>query len=119
MSRRVLIVEDDPGIRAVLVRGLELAGYRTSLAADLGLARTAWTDDAFDLILLDVMLPDGDGLDLLAERRAAGDTTPAIVLSAREEAELSGRARAAGVTALLPKPFVYADLLCTVRSTIG
>lgn len=119
MSRRILIVEDDAGIGAVLVRGLQLAGYRTSIAPDLASARGAWDADAFDLVLLDVMLPDGDGLDLLAERRAAGDATPAIVLSAREEAELSARAHAAGVTALLPKPFVYADLLSTVRSTIG
>jgi DNA-binding response OmpR family regulator len=119
MRTRILVVEDDPGIRAVLERGLALAGHLPTFAGDIASARRAWSDGSFDLILLDVMLPDGDGLDLLSARREAGDTTPAIVLSAREETELRSRARVAGVTASLPKPFVYEELVATIRAALG
>jgi len=61
------------------------------------------------------MLPDGNGIELLAARRAAGDATPTVLLSAREEAALRDRATAAGATAYLTKPFAYADLLACVE----
>jgi DNA-binding response OmpR family regulator len=111
MSARILVVEDDPGVRAVLERGLRLAGHASTIVSDLAGGRAAWTAGAFDLVLLDVMLPDGDGLSLLGERRRAGDETPTILLTAREESELHQRAAAAGATDYLAKPFAYADLL--------
>lgn len=115
MGARILVVEDDPRVRAVLERGLALAGHEATLTEDLATARAAWTDDGFDLVLLDVMLPDGDGLALLAERRRAGDDTPTILLTAREESELHQRAADAGATDYLAKPFSYADLLARVE----
>ena len=66
-------------------------------------------------MLLDVMLPDGNGLDLLNERRDGADATPVVLLTAREEAELRQRASAAGATVYLPKPFAYAELLACVN----
>jgi two-component system, OmpR family, response regulator QseB len=108
---RILVVEDDRGIRGMLERGLRLSGHETTMTEDLASARDAWTPGRFDAVLLDVMLPDGDGIDLLAERRATGDDTPAVLLTAREEADLRERADAAGASAYLPKPFGYADLL--------
>ena len=121
MSARILVVEDDRGIRVMLERGLGIAGHRVVFADTLDAARGAWTSaDAFDLVLLDVMLPDGDGIDLLTARRALGDRTPAVLLTAREEAELRDRATAAGADAYLPKPFAYPELLaCIARSTGG
>jgi DNA-binding response OmpR family regulator len=119
MSCRILVVEDDPGIRGVLERGLRLAGYDATFAPDLAAARRAWDTMRPDLVLLDVMLPDGDGLDLLAARRADGDGTPTILLSAREEAELHDRAAAAGVTASVSKPFAYGELLAAIRRVLG
>ncbi|HSI99765.1 MAG TPA: response regulator, partial [Patescibacteria group bacterium] len=95
---RILVVEDDRGIATMLERGLRLAGHRVTLAAGVGEARTAWVAEPFDLVLLDVMLPDGDGIELLAERRAAGDEVPAVLLTAREEGELHERADRAGAT---------------------
>jgi DNA-binding response OmpR family regulator len=115
MSVRVLIVEDDRGIRRVIERGLSLAGHVTVFGEDLAAGRSLWTDDRYDLVLLDVMLPDGNGIELLAERRAAGDPTPVVLLSAREEAELRVRGSAAGATGYLKKPFAYADLLDCVE----
>ena len=117
MSARILVIEDDAAIRAMLERGLRLAGHLPTLAEDLAAGRELW-GDAFDVVLLDVMLPDGNGLELLAERRAAGDTTPTVLLTAREEAQLRERATQAGATAFLSKPFAYEELLaCVSRLT--
>lgn len=115
MSWRILVIEDDRGIRAVLERGLRLAGHRLVLAEDLAAGRRLWREGDFDLVLLDVMLPDGNGLDLLNERRAVGDSTPTVLLTAREETELRQRATAAGATVYLPKPFAYVELLACVN----
>ena len=112
---RVLAVEDDAGIASVLRRGLGLAGHDTTIVATASAAREAWERDDFGIVLLDVMLPDGDGLDLLAERRAAGDRTPVILLTAREEAELEARAVATGAAGHLAKPFAYQELLSCVE----
>lgn len=110
LMAHILVVEDDRGIRTMLDRGLRAAGHDPSFAEDLATGRALWTDDV-DLVLLDVMLPDGDGLDLLRERRAAGDSTPALLLTAREEAELRERAMALGADDYLAKPFAYGDLV--------
>jgi DNA-binding response OmpR family regulator len=107
----MLVVEDDRGIAVMLDRGLRLAGHRVTIAGSVRDARLAWDLGRFDLVLLDVMLPDGDGIELLAERRAVGDQVPAVLLTAREEGELRERADRAGATAYLPKPFAWADLL--------
>ena len=115
---RILVVEDDRGIAMMLERGLRLAGHRVTIVGGAGEARTAWVAGRFDLVLLDVMLPDGDGIDLLAERRAAGDNVPSVLLTAREEAELHERADRAGATAYLPKPFAWADLLALIDRLI-
>ena len=120
MSVRVLVVEDDAGIRRVIERGLRLAGHATTFAEDVAGARDQWAAGRYDVVLLDVMLPDGDGIELLAERRAAGDLTPVVLLSAREEGELGGRAASAGATDYLKKPFAYGDLLaCVARFGAG
>jgi DNA-binding response OmpR family regulator len=119
MSARVLVIEDDAKIRAILERGLRLAGHMATLTEDLASGRERWVAGAFDLVLLDVMLPDGNGLELLAERRADGDRTPTVLLTAREESELRERAAAAGATAYLPKPFAYRELLACVERLAG
>jgi DNA-binding response OmpR family regulator len=112
---RILVVEDDAGIRAMIERGLRLAGHVATMTGDLSSGREQWTAQHFELVLLDVMLPDGDGLQLLAERRAAGDDTPTLLLTAREESELHQRAAAAGATGYMAKPFAYGDLLASVE----
>jgi two-component system response regulator QseB len=118
-AARILVVEDDRGIATMLERGLRLAGHEVVVSDSLGAARAAWVPGAFALVLLDVMLPDGDGIDLLAERRAAGDDVPAVLLTAREAADLQDRAGRAGASAYLPKPFAYADLLACIDRLIG
>ena len=119
MSLRILAVEDDLGIRRLLERGLRLAGHQVVTAEDVATGRTAWESGGYDVVLLDVMLPDGDGIALLDERRSAGDRTPAVLLTAREEGELSERAHAAGASAHLAKPFAYAELLRCLEDVAG
>lgn len=119
MMGRVLVVEDDPPIASVLERGLTIAGYEVGVAEDgpSGLAR--WAEGGWSAVILDMMLPGIDGIDVCAERRAQGDRTPVIVLTARDDEALRERARLAGADAFLTKPFAYAELLATLRRVIG
>ena len=112
---RVLVVEDDPPIASVLERGLGLAGYEVESAADgpSGLAR--WAEGGWSAIVLDVMLPGMDGTAVCAARRAAGDQTPVLLLTARDDEELREMAHACGADAFLTKPFAYAELLATLE----
>jgi DNA-binding response OmpR family regulator len=81
--RRLLLVEDEPGLVLTLTDRLSREGYAVEAAADgeSGLARAS--SSPFDLIVLDVMLPRMNGLDLLRELRRRGNQTPVIVLTAR------------------------------------
>jgi DNA-binding response OmpR family regulator len=112
---RVLVVEDDPPIASVLERGLGLAGYDVESAVDgpSGLAR--WAEGGWSAIVLDVMLPGMDGTAVCAARRANGDLTPVLLLTARDDDELREIARACGADAFLTKPFAYAELLATLE----
>lgn len=119
MTARILVVEDDEGIRRTIDRGLRVAGHEPAFATGVADGRSRWAEALWQLVLLDVMLPDGDGLELLAERREAGDRTPVVLLSAREEADLRERAVAAGASDYLKKPFAYSDLLTLVERYTG
>ena len=108
---RILVVEDDPRIAAILHRGLQARGFEVTVAEDGSRGRAAWEADRFDAVLLDVMLPGIDGISLCAERRRAGDRTPVIMLSAREDDDARTRGLAAGAADYVTKPFSYRDLL--------
>ena len=114
MNARILVVEDDPPIASVLARGLSLAGYEVEVAEDgpSGLAR--WADGGWSAVVLDIMLPGMDGVGVCSARRAEGDRTPVVMLTARGDEALAEAARAAGADAFLTKPFAYADLLATL-----
>ncbi len=116
---RVLVVEDDPRIAGLLQRGLKAKGYEVTVAEDGDLGEEAWTAAGFDLVVLDVMLPGIDGISLCAERRAAGDRTPVLFLTAREDDDARARALATGAAEYMTKPFVYADLLTRVNSLLA
>jgi DNA-binding response OmpR family regulator len=108
---RVLVVEDDPGIARLLKRGLALKGIETTIAEDGFAGRELWEAGGFDLVILDMMLPGVDGLTVCAERRAAGDEVPVILLTARDEQEVKEKASAAGATDYVSKPFSFPELL--------
>lgn len=110
----VLIVEDDAAIASILEQGLMLKGLAATVAEDGLDGRRAWVAGDYDLVILDVMLPGMNGIDLCAERRAAGDDTPVILLTARDDDRLRSRGEKAGASAYITKPFVYSELIATI-----
>ncbi len=118
--RRALVVEDDQEIANLLERGLALHGIDTAVARDGSAGLAAWMSQPFDVIVLDVMLPGMDGIEMLAERRAAGDRTPVVLLTAHDDDRIRERGVAAGAQAFLIKPFAYFELLkCLDELTLG
>jgi DNA-binding response OmpR family regulator len=111
---QVLLIEDDANIARIIQRGLALKGISVTVADDGCAGQLAWSSGHFHLIILDVMLPGIDGLQLCTERRAAGDATPVLLLTARSQVEIGDRGRLAGATEYLRKPFAYAQLVETV-----
>jgi DNA-binding NtrC family response regulator len=89
---RVLIVDDDPSVSVLLAHILGVEGYLCVNAASVGEARRSLVGGSFDLILCDVGLPDGSGLDLVAEAIAADEHLAALVVSGLDEVALGERA---------------------------
>jgi DNA-binding response OmpR family regulator len=113
---RVLVIEDEPKIAGFLERGLEGEGHRVAVVDDLASARIAVQEDTFDLILVDRMLPDGDGLTIVRELRRAGSRTPAICLSARDRVEERVEGLYGGADDYLVKPFELDELLARIAA---
>lgn len=115
---RLLVVEDDPLIARSLDSALTPLGNMIETFARCAEARAALSHDTFDLVLLDVGLPDGNGLDLLAEMRRRGDTTPVLILTARNGVEDRVQGLDAGADDYLAKPFSIAELEARVRALL-
>jgi DNA-binding response OmpR family regulator len=113
---RLLIVEDDPELAAVLTRGFGEHGIETAHAATLAVAREKALLGTFDVLLLDVMLPGGSGFDLCRELRGAGRSTPILMLTARDTVDDRVRGLDAGADDYLTKPFAFRELLARVRA---
>lgn len=113
---RVLVVEDSAPTRDLLVRSLEDEGMTVVTAARVSTGmRSAMAGD-FDVLVLDLMLPDGDGLDLCRALRAEGLSTPILCLTARTEVADRVRGLDAGADDYLRKPFALAELQARVRA---
>jgi two-component system copper resistance phosphate regulon response regulator CusR len=115
---RILLVEDEPEIGAVVQRGLEKAGYRVEWRRDGASAREAAQTTFFALIVLDLMLPLMDGWAVCRELRAARDTTPILMLTARDAVEDRVRGLEMGADDYLTKPFAFSELLARVRALL-
>ncbi len=115
---RFLLVEDNAQLAAAVLDRLAQDGHVVDHAADLGMAGdfTATTD--YDLILLDIMLPDGDGREFLNAQRARGAQTPVIVLTARSEVSDRVGALDMGADDYISKPFDFAELEARVRAVL-
>ena len=116
---RILIVEDEDKIRSALARGLAEEGHDVAEAADgdAGLA-LALAEPLPDCLVLDLMLPGRDGIEVLLAIRAAGHSTPVLMLSARAEVEDRVVGLDAGADDYLAKPFAWAELLARVRACL-
>lgn len=117
MSLRLLLLEDDANLRSALTEALRVEGYAVQPAASLADALALWraAQTGFDLVLLDLGLPDGDGATLLAECRRAVPAPPLIVLSARDQEDGKVRLLDAGADDYLVKPFTVGELLARLR----
>ena len=112
---RILIAEDEDRLAAFLEKGLRSNGYATTVAADGPTALALARDSEFDLLVLDLGLPDLDGLSVLRTMRAQGQRMPVIILSARDEIgdKVTGLER--GADDYVTKPFRFEELLARVR----
>jgi len=113
---RILVVEDDPVLMDGLKVGLGLAGATVDDVTTCADARAALATGRFDAVVLDVMLPDGSGLDVLATLRAQGDATPVLLLTALDEAPDRVRGLDGGADDYLGKPFDLDELNARVRA---
>lgn len=111
---RLLFIEDDARMAAFVLKGLTEAGHVVDHLADgrAGLFQTA--AQAYDLVLLDRMLPNVDGMTILTAMRASGDRTPVLILSALGEVDERVKGLAAGGDDYLTKPFALSELLARI-----
>ena len=111
----VLLVEDDPGIGRVISRGLAAEGYAVDWLQTAGEARAAIRRKAFVTLILDLGLPDRDGLDVCRELRSDGIETPVLMLTARETLNDRLDGFGAGADDYLSKPFAFEELLARLN----
>ena len=114
---KVLLVEDEPNICNLVSTMLENDGYQALVAQTCAMARTMYASHVPDLVILDLGLPDGDGLEFLAGVRRDA-LTPIIVLSARSDESDKVNALDAGANDYVTKPFGSAELMARVRSAL-
>ena len=115
---RVLVVEDDEAIASGLALNLRIEGYEPEIEPDGEQALQAIRREPPDLIVLDISLPSRNGLSVLSELRSAGDATPVIILSARQEEFDKVAALRLGADDYVTKPFALAELLARIVAVL-
>ena len=117
MSSTILVVEDEERIRQFLQRGLGFEGYRVEAAPDGATALELARDNPPDLVLLDLMLPGMDGLEVCRRLRAVSDV-PILMLTAKEAIDDRVAGLDAGADDYLVKPFAFDELMARVRALL-
>jgi two-component system copper resistance phosphate regulon response regulator CusR len=115
---RILVVEDEPIAATLLAKGLREHAYAVDVAND---GRAAWeqaTVNDYDLLIVDVLLPGLNGLELCGRLRAAGVTAPILILTARGEPDQRVQGLDAGADDYLPKPYHFPELVARVRALL-
>jgi two-component system response regulator MprA len=115
---RVLVVDDEPAVRAALERALRLEGYAVDLAGDGSEALHRLSLGAPDVVVLDVMMPRVDGLEVCRRLRASGDRTPVLMLTARDAVQDRVEGLDAGADDYLVKPFALEELHARLRALL-
>lgn len=115
---RILVVEDEMKLNQALVEGLRLRGYAVDFAFDGAEGQTMARQNDYDVIVLDVMLPQKNGLDVCAELRAHKVITPIIFLTARDAVEDKIMGLHMGADDYLVKPFAFEELVARIRTVL-
>lgn len=115
---KILIVEDEPSLRELIQRSLEKERYVVEVAADFNSALCKIEDYDYDCVLLDIMLPDGNGLNLLERLKAMHKRENVIIISAKDSLEDKVLGLELGADDYLPKPFHLAELNARIKSVI-
>jgi two-component system response regulator MprA len=115
---RILVVDDDRAVRESLRRSLEFNGYQVELAGDGAQALEAIIANRPDAMVLDVMMPRLDGLEVARRLRSTGDDLPILVLTARDTVSDRVAGLDAGADDYLPKPFALEELLARLRALL-
>jgi DNA-binding response OmpR family regulator len=115
---RILLVEDEERVASFVVKGLEAEGYTVDHVATGGDALDRIRAGELGLIVLDLVLPDMDGLDVLRRLREAGEALPVIILTARGAVDDRVEGLDVGADDYLPKPFAFDELLARVRARL-
>lgn len=118
-AQRLLLVEDDPRVGSFIAQGLRDEGFEIAWAvtADDALARAL--AEHYDLVVLDHMMPGKSGIQVARALRANGNTTPILMLTARDAPEDRRAAFAAGANEFMGKPFLFDDLLARIHSLLN
>ena len=115
---KILLLEDDLRLSGLIVRGLRREGHAVDSAGTVEDARWSTAESTYDVLILDVMLPDGDGFGLCAELRASGDWTPVLMRTARDAVADRVRGLDVGADDYLVKPFAFAELVARLRALV-
>ena len=115
---RILVVDDEPSLREALRRALALDGHAVETADDGAQALSRLGSDQVDAIVLDVLMPQLDGLEVCRRLRAAGDRTPVLMLTARDALADRVEGLDAGADDYLVKPFALAELRARLRALL-
>jgi two-component system, OmpR family, response regulator MprA len=118
MGAKVLVVDDEPAVRQALKRALSMEGYDVSLAEDGEEALAALLDDQADAVVLDVLMPNLDGLEVSRRLRKMGDDVPILMLTARDAIENRVEGLDAGADDYLVKPFALEELFARLRALL-
>ena len=115
---RILVVDDDPAVRRALEHALRRDGYQVSLAASGTEALSEHAENPPDALVLDVMMPEPNGLEICRQLRGAGDGTPILLLTARDLIDDRVAGLDAGADDYLVKPFALAELRARLRALL-
>jgi len=115
---RILVVEDEKKVASFIKRGLEEEGYTVDVAYDGDEGLKMGADEGYDLILMDLMLPKKDGLEVIQDLRKSNIRTPVLCLTAKDKVDDIVSGLDSGSDDYLTKPFAFAELLARVRALI-